>query len=188
VHPNSVRSARLTAPASRSAGYRGRFDGCLPSPPRRRGFLRAQCLVVWRPATGMLTTATVTGEAEQPTSITPDCLRVRGLHKPGGAGRGRPAHDPPCAVVWAMATDPGSCGPTPRSPPLSTSGRPRLPAGPACKSMPRSAPLRARGEATQMPRNRVVDDVQTACKRAVNGVQTDQAHGVGEPDPRHPDG
>ncbi len=52
----------------------------------------------------------------------------------------------------------------------------------------RAAPLRARVETPQWPRNRVANAVQTARKRSRNGMQTDQARGVGEPDTRHHDG
>lgn len=49
----------------------------------------------------------------------------------------------------------------------------------------RAAPLRARVGAPQMPRNRVARTAQTARKRGADGVQTEQAYGVGDPDTGH---
>jgi hypothetical protein len=183
----SVRSKRLNAPTSRP-GMRHRATGRVLNRFRAGGFLQAQSLSVGRPATaaaprwprrhGRL--------GSRPASPATACRsRVLTRHLVRAVG-GSPtiSRAATCERWRRTARRPTS---TPRSSALSTSGRPRCPAGRGAKACS-GVPLRARVEAPQMPRNRVVDDVQTACKRSVNAVQTDQARGVREPDTQCHDG
>lgn len=80
-----------------------------------------------------------------------------------------------------------SIGPSPWGLASRTRGRTGCPAGRVAYPC-RGAPLRARVETPQWPRNRVANAAQTARKRSRNGMQTDQARGVVEPDTRHHDG
>ena len=128
-----------------------------------------------------------TWEAGKPISLTLDCLQVTRVDTPRGVGCAWPTHDQSRVELCAMATDLSLGGPTPWGPALRTLDRPRCSAGRVATAC-REAPLRARGETPQRPRNRAANAAHTACKRGANGMQTDQAHGVGEPDTRHHDG
>lgn len=140
----------------------------------------------WAAATALATIAAATGEAGQPTSIALDCLQVRHLHKLGGAAMGDPHTISRAASCGRWRQIPGRAARLHGARPCTRG---------AAQDVPRDGSqarigsiLRARVEALQMSGNRLANAAQTACKRAVNGVQTDQAHGVGKPDPRHPDG
>jgi hypothetical protein len=124
------------------------------------------------------------GRAGKPIDLVLDCLQVSRVDKPLGAAGASPTHDQSCVDQGAMAADLSMGGPTPRSSALSPSGRPSCSAG-RVSTLRRRAPLRARVEdraaAPEPRRKRSANGEQTGA----NGRQTDQAHGVGEPDTQH---
>jgi hypothetical protein len=117
------------------------------------------------------------------TSPSTAC-RSRALTSPLVRPVRRPGHDQSCVDQGVIAADLSTGDPTPRSSALSPSGRPSCPAG-RVGTLRRRAPLRARVEdraaAPEPRRKRSANGEQTSA----NGRQTDQAHGVGEPDTHH---
>jgi hypothetical protein len=111
-----------------------------------------------------------TWEAGKPINLALDCLQVSRVDRPLGAACASPRHDQSCVDPGAMARTPLG-GPTPRSSALSTSGRPRCPAGRVANVRSR-APLRARrgrSDPSEPGRKRSANGVQTHPKRSANG-------------------